>query len=96
MSKGFGKTQQSNPIADAADLLHSAARQAGRPLAFPMLPPGNEKGLQPGQIAPASPGFPASCDGLVVAVHCSAAEAQELLALLTDWQTRREEGDRPS
>jgi hypothetical protein len=95
MAKGFGsQPTKENPIARAAEILHYSARHVNKPLVIPMLPPDNERGLNPGEIEAGSSELPPSCDGLVIAIQCSADEAQSLLDLVMAWEHQRMGGDR--
>ena len=97
--QGFQTTgQQKNSLGKAAEVLLGTAQQSGRPVVLPMFPPGNSRGLAPGEIKQGDTEIPPDCDGIVMAVACSADDAQELIDLLTGWQrkrmTREEGGDR--
>lgn len=94
MANGFGK-QKTNLIANAAQTLYYSAKHFKKPVIIPMLPPGNERGLKPGEVEPGHDELPPSCDGLVIAIQCSADDAQSLLDLVKRWELSRLGGDRP-
>lgn len=80
-----------NPIAQAIQILYTAASRANKPIVSPMYSEGNLLGLQPGELRPRNthevvPG----CEGLVFAVSCNADEAQELIDMVLAWQEKRE------
>ncbi|GEM_PF-7094338 len=88
--QGFQKVpQQQNSLGKAAELLLNVAQQSGRAVVLPMFPPGNSRGLAPGEIKPGQSEIPPDCDGLVIAVACSADDAQALIDLLMNWQRKR-------
>ncbi|MBD1995293.1 hypothetical protein H6G00_01440 [Leptolyngbya sp. FACHB-541] len=76
-------------VGEAAWRLFDAALEAQKPILLPMLPPGNEKGLRPGQTTPGRSEIMPSCDGVVMAVHCSADDAQVLIDLILRWERDR-------
>lgn len=85
-------SQRSNSLGKAAEVLLNAAQQSGRPVVLPMFPPGNSRGLAPGETKPGLTEIPPDCDGLVMAVACSAADAQALIDLMLHWQRNRMTG----
>lgn len=96
--QGFQTTpQRQNLLGKAAELLLTTAQQNDRLVLLPMFPPGNSRGLAPGEMKPGHTEIPPDCDGLVMAVACSADDAQELINLLMRWQrermSRQEGGD---
>jgi len=95
MAKGFGKPEltEQNLLSNVAGALFYAAKHVGKPMIIPMFAPGNSLGLQPNQIRPGRDELPPDCDGLVLAVACSADDAQALIDLVANWQRQRE-GDR--
>jgi hypothetical protein len=77
------------PLGIAAERLFYEALNQERTVILPMLPPDNDKGLKPGETAPATGGLPANCSGLVIAAHCSSADAKELISMVLYWQQKR-------
>ena len=91
MAKGFGKSTptEQNSLSSAAGALFYAARYVGKPMIIPMFAPGNRQGLQPNQIKPGRDELPPDCDGVVLAVACSADDAQVLIDLVKNWEQQR-------
>lgn len=88
-------TFAANPITDAAELLLLTSARAGKPIIIAMHPPGNSHNLKPGQCRPSNVNeLLPSCNGVSLAVNCSAEEAQQLIDLVTQWQKKREEAEK--
>lgn len=82
-------SQRQNVVGKAAQVLLTVAQQNGKPVLLPMFPPGNSRGLLPGETKSGQTEIPPDCDGLVMAVACSADDAQELIDLMLHWQRKR-------
>lgn len=81
--------QRQNAVGKAAEVLLSVAQQSGKPVVLPTFPPGNSRGLAPGETKPGLTEIPPDCDGLVMAIACTADDAQELIDLMLHWQRKR-------
>lgn len=84
-------TFSANPITDAAETLLTTAARVRKPIIIAMHSPSNDHNLKSGESRPSDvTELLPSCNGVVVAVSCSAEEAQEFVDLVMAWQKKRE------